>query len=73
MFKLSFMWFALLGALIVWIVAVPLSFIIGKNDTNKLNQNLISPVARFMIPKEYRCEEVPQDDICKKIELKSVE
>lgn len=59
-YRISFPWYPFIGALIVWIIGIPLSHILGTpDDLNKLNPDLIAPQAKFLIPKRLLHVELP--------------
>lgn len=48
----------------MWIVGIPLSHVIGSSkDLDKLNPDLIAPVARFLIPKRLLHVELPMSTV----------
>ncbi|XP_055905825.1 sodium-coupled monocarboxylate transporter 1-like [Eupeodes corollae] len=55
-FEISFQWYTILGIFVVWIVAIPLSYVIP--DDKKLDHNLLSPI----IQKFVRYDSVKTDD-----------
>lgn len=69
MFKISFMWFAFIGAITVWLVGLPVSYFFGPKDVrNTLDPNLISPWAQCLLPKGMKHvamqEKQRKDDEC---------
>lgn len=58
-YKISFAWFAVLGALIIWIVGTIVSFLTGATDLRSIQPVLISPVAHFLLPKEVFSTPIP--------------
>lgn len=63
-YRISFPWYPFIGALIVWIVGIPLSHIIGSpDDLDKLNPDLIAPQAKFLIPKRLMHVELPLSNV----------
>ncbi|KAG4075104.1 hypothetical protein HA402_013499 [Bradysia odoriphaga] len=59
-YRISFPWYPFIGAFIVWIVGIPLSHVIGSvDDLDKLNPDLIAPLARLLIPKRFMHVELP--------------
>ncbi|XP_055850584.1 sodium-coupled monocarboxylate transporter 1-like [Episyrphus balteatus] len=46
-FQISFQWYTVLGIFVVWLVGIPLSYIIP--DNKKLDHNLLSPVIRKFV------------------------
>ncbi len=63
-YRISFPWYPFIGALIVWIVGIPLSHIIGSSDDmEKLNPDLIAPQAKFLIPKRLLHVQLPTDSV----------
>lgn len=49
---ISFPWFGLIGGLIVWIVAIPVSAFTGGNDIKMLDKTLLAPVIRRFFERE---------------------
>ena len=68
-YKTSFNWYALIGAVSVWLYGLPLCYLLKNND-KKLRPNLISSFVQSFIPKELLqqqpAEEVPLRDECEK-------
>lgn len=59
-YRISFPWYPFIGALIVWIVGIPLSHIVGTpDDLNNLNPDLIASQAKFLIPQRLLHVELP--------------
>lgn len=53
--NISFSWYGVIGAIVVWILAIVLSHIVGPQDVHRtVEPNLISPLAQFMLPKTNR-------------------
>lgn len=51
-YKIAFPWFSFIGALIVFIVAIPVSYMTGGEDLKRLGTRLIAPVCHWMLPKD---------------------
>lgn len=49
---ISFPWFSLIGGLIVWVVAIPVSAFTGGNDIKMLDHTLLAPVIRRFFKQE---------------------
>lgn len=52
--KISFAWYPVIGAMIVWIVGIPVSYITGGQCLKKLEKRLISPISHFLLPRDMR-------------------
>uniref|UniRef100_A0A7G3AU22 Putative sodium/solute symporter n=1 Tax=Lutzomyia longipalpis TaxID=7200 RepID=A0A7G3AU22_LUTLO len=57
--KISFVWFAVFGFLMVPLVGIPISLLTGSNDVYKTGKRLISPVAHWLLPEDIRNKEPP--------------
>lgn len=53
-YKLSFMWYSVLGFIITWLICIPLSHLIGTKDVHKLNPNLIATIAKPLITSQLK-------------------
>lgn len=51
-YQLAFPWYGVLGTIILFAVAIPVSYLTGSEDVRELGPRLISPVAHWMLPKE---------------------
>lgn len=68
---MSFHWYPFIGTIIVWIIGIPLSYIYGSNPVNSVNPNLISPIARFLLPPQvWEGEMIPKLSVKKVKDLK---
>lgn len=59
-YKISFHWYAFIGTIIVWMFGIPMSYIFGKNTVETMDPSLISPVAKFLLPKKMRLADIQQ-------------
>ncbi|XP_055716531.1 sodium-coupled monocarboxylate transporter 2 [Phlebotomus papatasi] len=57
--KISFVWYAVIGFLIVPLVGIPVSLLTGSNDIYKTGKRLISPVAHWILPEDMRTKDGP--------------
>ncbi|XP_037942634.1 WD repeat-containing protein 3-like [Teleopsis dalmanni] len=48
-FEISFFWYKVLGGLIVWVVAIPLSYFWKRDKYEKINPKLFTPIVRKFI------------------------
>lgn len=53
-YKISFMWYGPIGALITWISCIIISYLTGGQDLNEMNLNLLAPCIKNLLPKKYR-------------------
>lgn len=54
-FNLSFSWYGIIGATVVWLLTILLSYVVGPQNMDETVQpRLISPVAQFMLSKANR-------------------
>lgn len=51
-YKISFVWYSTVGTFLVFLVAIPVSYLTGSQDLSKMQAKLISPVVHWMLPKE---------------------
>lgn len=59
-YEISFYWYKVLGAFLVWILAIPLSYVWKRDKHEKMNPKLYSPfVKRFLSQPVIEKEEVP--------------
>lgn len=57
-FDISFHWYKFTGVVLVWIVAIPLSYL-NRNNNKNLNSNLLSPIIKTFIEwKQRKSEEL---------------
>lgn len=62
-YKIAFPWYSFIGGLLVFVVGIPLSHIIGPQDSiETLNSSLISPVAQCLIPKRLQHKVIPSKE-----------
>lgn len=48
-YEISFYWYKVVGVLLVWLLAIPLSYIWRRDETDKIDPHLFSPfVRRFL-------------------------
>ncbi|XP_030369982.1 sodium-coupled monocarboxylate transporter 2 [Scaptodrosophila lebanonensis] len=66
-FNLSFNWYAFVGFIITWIVAIPLSYIIPPSSSFKLDPKLLSPVIRPFVKYEQTQVDETYDLKCDKL------
>ena len=58
-YKISFMWYGFMGAMMVYIVAIPVSYLTGGVDLDQFDTKLLAPIARSFLPKKMRHIELP--------------
>lgn len=58
MYKIAFLWYSFLGAIIMWIVCLAVSHLTGGEDLKEFNVNLLAPIAQYFVPKKYRLIEL---------------
>lgn len=46
LFRISYMWYTILGALITIITALSMTLVLGRNNTDTVDHSLISPIIR---------------------------
>ena len=54
LYRIAFPWFGVIGTLIVWILALPISFLTGSVKVKEMNNRLIAPIAQWLLPREVR-------------------
>lgn len=55
---MSFLWYPFAGFIIFWLIAVPVSHLTGAQDIEKLDLNLLTPIAKYCLPKRLRHTEM---------------
>lgn len=53
-YRMAFMWYPIAGTIIFALIAIPVSHLTGAQDIEKLDLNLLSPVAKCLVPKRLR-------------------
>lgn len=68
-FRLSFPWYAVVGSLLIWLVGIPLSYLMQPDSKNTVDVKLLAPVVRRLVAAESHMIylEVPLDE--KKIDV----
>lgn len=66
-FKIAFPWFAVIACLLVWLVAIPVSYFTGGEDLSKSGTKLLTPLVHSWIPKEIRDMELKQVQVNPKL------
>lgn len=67
LFRLSFYWYTMIGSLITVAVGLIISFLTEKDD-KPVDRKLISPIAQFMLPRQYE-----DDHVCYSVERDAAE
>ncbi|EDW84257.1 uncharacterized protein Dwil_GK14044 [Drosophila willistoni] len=71
-YDISFYWYKVLGAILVFLWAIPMSYICPSDEADKKDPKLFSPFVRKflkMIPTELEFDELPQKDPDHKLEI----
>lgn len=55
---MSFLWYTCAGTIITWVVGIAVSHLTGAQDLEKLNLNLLAPMAKYLVPKKLRHQEL---------------
>lgn len=79
-YKISFMWYGPLGAIITWITGIVVSYLTGGQEINDSNLSLLSPCVQNLLPAKYRHTQLqvltakPSLDAedCEKVKLNAV-
>ncbi|XP_067005054.2 sodium-coupled monocarboxylate transporter 1 isoform X1 [Anabrus simplex] len=50
LFRISYLWYTVLGAVVTMVVSLVVSFATGPNDPRDADRRLLSPVVRWMMP-----------------------
>lgn len=59
MYKISFLWYSALGAVIMYTVSIAVSHLTNTDDhLRTLDINLLASCVRFLVPKKYRHTEL---------------
>ena len=48
-FKIAFLWYTVIGTVLFWIVAIPVSHLTGAQDLEKLDLTLLTPVVKYLV------------------------
>lgn len=49
-YEISFYWYKLIGVILVWVTAIPLSYVWKRDDDEKYDPKLYSPIiSRFLV------------------------
>lgn len=70
--KMSFQWYVVVGSLLVWVIAIPLSYIMKPEKTEQIDPKLYAPIVQKFLPKEMELEysEVPLNEKGDPLEFK---
>ncbi|XP_068084313.1 sodium-coupled monocarboxylate transporter 1-like [Anabrus simplex] len=52
LFRISYLWYTVLGAVVTMVVSLVVSFATGPNDPRDVEHRLLSPVIRWMMPQQ---------------------
>ncbi|XP_055635012.1 sodium-coupled monocarboxylate transporter 2-like [Toxorhynchites rutilus septentrionalis] len=51
-FNISFVWYSTVGTFLVFLIGIPVSYLTGSQDLEKMQSKLISPVVHWMLPSD---------------------
>lgn len=63
LYKIAFMWYCPLGALLMWTSGIMISHLTGGQDLKQLDLNLMSPAIKYLLPGKYRHMHLQMDEI----------
>lgn len=64
-YNISFVWYSTVGTFLVFLVGIPVSYLTGSQDLNKVQAKLFSPVVHWLLPETVRRGELsvkPEED-----------